>query len=269
MNKDKSTKMLHYAGALFLGILSLVVILASYLFIAKARGWNQQNTISVEASAEEKVSPDIATFSFLVKEKAENPKDAQKVVSKKVTAILDGLRKLGIKEKDMSTESYQIYPHYEWVRVEEDPKTSPEGIVYYPENGNKRVLTGYEVNQGVSVTIRDFDTIPEVLELFAKNGVENLNGPNFRIEDFDEIREKVRLRAIAKAKEKAKRLASELGVRLGKIVSYHEGGGYHPLGRAYPVAMMKSAAVAEDASPELPAGEDTVRSTVTITYTIK
>ena len=268
MNRDKSTKMLHYAGAMFLGILSLVVIIASYFFIAKARGWDQQNTISVEASAEKKATPDIATFSFLVKEKAKNPKDAQKMVSKKVASILDGLKKLGVEEKDMSTESYQIYPHYEWVRVKEEAKTSPEGIVYYPGNGNKRVLTGYEVSQRVNLAVRNFDIIPEVLGLFAENGVENLNGPNFRVEDPEKIKEEVKLEAIKKAKEKAKRLANELGVKLGRIVSFHEGGNTYPtIQRAYPMAM--KALVEEDASPELPVGEDTIQSSVTITYTIK
>ncbi len=269
MNKDKSTKALHYAGATFLGILSIIAIIMAYIFIAKTKGWDQRNTISVEASAEKKATPDIATFSFLVKAKAKNTKDAQKVVNKKIASILDGLKKLGVEGKDMNTDSYQIMPHYEWVRVKEEPKTSPDGTVYYPTEGNKRVLTGYDVQQRVSVTMRDFKKIPEALELFANNGVENLSGPNFRIEDPEKIKEEAKLKAIAKAKEKADRLADELGVRLGRIVSFHEGGGYRPVERVYPTAMMKSAVMMEDATPELPVGEDTVRSSVTIVYTIK
>ena len=269
MKKDSSTRVLHYAGATFLVILSVVAVVAIYFFIARAKGWSQQNTISVEASAEEKTTPNLATFSFLIKAKAKNPKDAQEEVSKKIVSILEGLRGYGIEEKDVNTESYQIYPHYEWVQVGTKTEVSPEGIRYHPGNRNKRILTGYDVSQRVSVKMRDFEKIPEVLELFATNGVENLNGPNFRVEDPEKIREEVKLKAIKKAKEKAKRLANELGVKLGKIVSFQDGGNYYPV-RTYPV-MMKSAAVMEDAvaSPELPVGEDTIRSSVTVVYSIK
>jgi len=259
-----------YASALFLTVLSVIAVFAAY-FLLYGRDQIEHNTISVRAEAKAYATPDIARFSFTVREKGENPEAAQKKVNDKVGKILEGLRKLGVDEKDIRTESYMIRPKYEWVSVKKEEKVSPEGIIYYPpEDGKKRILVGYEVSQRIHVKLRDFDKIPEALSLFAENGVENLSGPRFEIEDIDAVKEKARMEAIEKAKEKAERLAKALGVKLGKVVSFQEdNGGYIPY-RAPMLAMKAMDMAGEEAyEPELPAGENEVRSSVSIVYEIK
>ncbi|MGH7175104.1 MAG: SIMPL domain-containing protein, partial [Minisyncoccia bacterium] len=60
-------------------------------------------------------------------------------------------------------------------------------------------------------------------------------------------------------------LAQQLGVSLGKIVSFSEGGAPYPVG----YAMNASAGgVASAPAPNVPAGENTYSDTVTITYAI-
>ncbi len=263
-------KTLYYTGALFLLILSILAI-AITVFVMKGNQRYDENTISVTGTAEVSGAPDIATFSFTVKETAKDAKTAQKTINEKVSKILAGLKDLGVDEKDIKTESYTIYPKYEWVKVKQAQKVAPDGTVYYPGDNNKRVQVGFDVSQNVRVKLRDLEKVSNALTLFANNGVDNLNGPQFRIDKPDELKEKARLEAIKKAKAKAKRLASDLGVKLGKIVSFNDSSsGYQPVYRG--VAMMKSAApMAEDMAfaPELPAGEQDITSTVTITYKIK
>ena len=263
-------KALSYAGALFLVILSILAIVVT-VFVFKGQRSYDENTISVTGTAELSGAPDIATFSFSVSEVADNPEEAQAVISEKVSNILDGLEGLDIEEKDIQTNSYTINPKYEWVKTQQLQEVAPDGTVYYPGNNNKQVLVGYDVRQSVSVTLRDLEQAGEALSLFAAQGVENLYGPNFEIEDPEGLQEEARLEAIADAKEKAKRLAKDLDVKLGKIVSFNEnGGGYYPQ-PFYARAEMASIDFAEDKAyaPEIPTGENEISSTVTITYKIK
>jgi uncharacterized protein YggE len=261
-------KALMYAGSVFLIILSVLAITAT-VFVTKGNKSYDENTISVSGTAEVDATPDVATFSFTVKETSKVIKDAQDVISKKVSTILAGLDDAGVDEKDIKTQSYTMYPKYEWVKVKAQENVALDGTIFYPGNNNKQVQTGFDVSQSVRVNLRDFDKVGEVLELFAEAGVENLNGPNFQIDEPDELQQEAREMAIDEAKEKAKRLAKDLGVKLGKVVSFNEGShGYNPQPYYAKSAVMAFDSVAEYA-PELPIGENTVTANVTIVYTIK
>ena len=75
--------------------------------------------------------------------------------------------------------------------------------------------------------------------------------------------------AIEDAKEKAKVLSRDLGVRLGRVASFSESGNYYPY---YATANLYKAEDATQSSaplPELPKGENTISSDVTITYEIR
>ncbi|MGB0925468.1 MAG: SIMPL domain-containing protein [Minisyncoccia bacterium] len=266
--KNLHTKVLQYAGALFLIILSTLAI-AITIFVINQNQTDSRNTISVTGTAEVSSAPDIASFSFTVQETADDAELAQKTINKKVSKILAGLDDLDVEEKDIKTESYTIYPKHEWVKVEKTREIAPDGTVYYPGNNSKRVQVGFDVQQNVRVKLRDLKSVPKALTLFAENAVENLNGPNFQIDEPETLQEEARLEAIKKAKAKAKRLANDLDVKLGKIVSFNENS-YQPLRYGGANMMMAKSAVMEDSyAPELPAGENDISATVTITYKIK
>ena len=262
-----------YAGALFLLILSVAAIMATILLSRQTRGYSE-NTISVTGQAKVDSAPDVATFSFMVKETATTTEDAQEVISEKITTILDALDELDVAKDDIKTNSYTMYPKYEYVKVAQSaPEIAPDGTRYFPGNDRKQVQVGFDVSQQVSVKIRDFDQVPGALTAFGNLGVENLNGPNFQIDDPSALEEEAKKMAIRDAKEKAKRLTDELGVRLGKIISFNENGGYYPqpyMTRGTGMEMMAMDMAEEESFvPQLPTGENTVNANVTIIYKIK
>ena len=268
-SKNTHVKLIMYAGAFFLLVLSILAI-ATTIFVTKGNSSYDENTISVSGTAEVNAAPDVATFSFTVKETSKTTAEAQEVISKKVSLILDGLGDADIAEKDIKTQSYTIYPKYEWVKVKAEESIALDGTVFLPGNNNKRVQTGFDVSQNVSVKLRDFDKVGDVLTLFAETGVENLNGPNFQIDEPDVLQEEAREMAIADAKAKAKRLVKELDVRLGKVVSFNEGGNNNNYQKSYARGLeYASADLAVEYAPELPVGENSITSNVTITYKIK
>ena len=74
--------------------------------------------------------------------------------------------------------------------------------------------------------------------------------------------------AIANAKEKAKELAKDLGVSLGDLRSFNEGGSYMPA-PMYDRAMEAVGMGGGGGAPPLPAGEQEVRVSVSLTYEVR
>jgi uncharacterized protein YggE len=100
--------------------------------------------------------------------------------------------------------------------------------------------------------------------------VDNLNGPNFFVDKLDEIKEDLRAEAIADAKKKARKLASELGVSLDKIVGFSENNNNYYPQPIYSRALMADSSMEAKSveEPELNPGEDKITKTVNITFKI-
>jgi len=86
----------------------------------------------------------------------------------------------------------------------------------------------------------------------------------FTVEDMDKANGEARAKAIADAKAKAKKIASDLGVSLGEITQFSEStGGYYPMA----VRMQAYGGETKDAV-SLPQGESVINSYVTVTYSL-
>jgi uncharacterized protein YggE len=252
-------------AATFSGV--LVAILLSAFLIVKIAGeiisWDDndfaQNVITVSGEGESLAIPNIATFSFSIIEKADTIEEAQELASQKVNQALAFLRDNGVEDKDIKTNSYNTYPNYDYGR----PCTAfdcPD--VIEPE------IINYEVSQRVTVKVRQQEEVGRFLTELGRIGVSNLSGLSFEIDDDSKLYEQARENAINDAKEKAKKLAKQLGVDLGDIVSFNENSPNN-YKFDYRVATLESADSAFGGSvPELPQGENTYKSTVSITYEI-
>lgn len=246
-------------------LMKTIVEAKSYRFIGS--GTTATNVISVSGTGEVFAVPDIAEFSFSVTEEHLSVATAQEAATKKMNAILDAIKKAGVDEKDIKTVGYNIYPRYEW---ETKAQICPAGAYCPPTNG-ERVLKGYEVSQSVSVKVRDTAKAGELLSNVGSLGAQNVSGLTFTFDDMDKVQADARADAIEEARAKAKELAKSLGVRLVRVVNFQEGFG----GPAYYKGIEMMAVdgrgdVAMSApAPEVPAGENKVTSTVTITYEIR
>jgi uncharacterized protein YggE len=132
----------------------------------------------------------------------------------------------------------------------------------------KQVLTGYEVSQQVDVKIRKIDDAGKILGGLGEKGATDVSGLTFKVEKEDELRAKARAEAITKAKEKADKLAKDLGVELVRIVYYNEGGA-SPLYNFARTMSADAGNTMEKTSPPIPTGENKFVSNVTIVYEIK
>lgn len=251
---------LYKGGATLLWLLSVLVIIivASVILVLSRGGLSTgyyENTITVSGEAEIFAVPDTASINFTVNEEADELSDAQESVTMSMNTILDALYEEGIDEEDIKTQNYSSNPRYEYNR-----KTG------------ERVLAGYNVQHSVLVKVRDIDTVGGVVALLGSYDIDNMYGPNFTIDDPEQLQQDARAEAIEDAREEAKRLAKELDVRLGKLISFDEGG-YAPfmmkadMGGA--MVAMDSAFEEEMVVPDIPTGEQSITANVTLTYKIK
>jgi len=245
------------------GLLALFLLVKTIDMLAYGVGRSDlypSKTISVEGTGEASMIPDIAQITFSVTEKGATVSEAQDKATAKTDAALEAVRGQGVEEADVKTLGYNVYPTYEY----QQPCYS--GIC--PPVSSSPRITGYEVSQSIEVKVRDTAKAGSVLQSLGTVGVQNISGPNFVVDDEDNIRAEARAAAIAEAKEKAKSLAKDLGVNLGSVISFSEStGGSYPMYDSYGRGGMESA-VAQSA-PSLPVGENETMVTVYITYELR
>ncbi|MEX0672964.1 MAG: SIMPL domain-containing protein [Candidatus Paceibacterota bacterium] len=220
-----------------------------------------QATISVSGEGEVFAVPDTARVSFSVIETAETTEGAQSAASERISEVLAALADLDIDENDIKTQNYTLNPRYEYSR------TACEAGQLCPPEG-RQILVGYELRQTIEVKVEDRERASDVVQILGDTGVQQISNVQLTIDDEDAVNAEARAEAIADAKAKAQELASDLGVRLVRVIRFEESG------QPYPYARMESVQMAFNgddavASPQLPAGENRIVSNVNITYEIR
>jgi len=250
------------------GILGLLVVslLTGVFLLAKTSqvlGEDGQfpNSITVTGTGEVVSIPDVATFNFSVIESSDNVSLAQALSTEKTNKILDFLKESDVNDNDLKTTNYSVYPKYEWIQ----PVCIT--VTNCPRGENK--LVGYEVNQTVRVKVRDTENAGKILSGIGDFQVSNVSGLNFEIDDENALKEQARSIAIKDAKEKAKKLAKDLGVDLDGIISFSEDFGYDQPYMSYAESADFGFGGELKSSPQLPSGENTITKTVYITYEIE
>ncbi|HVU06446.1 MAG TPA: SIMPL domain-containing protein [Candidatus Paceibacterota bacterium] len=255
---QKQFKNLAYA------LLALLIAFVAAKTVSELKGMSyigagvpSSDTITVSGTGEVVTAPDIATFTFAVEKEGASVPEAQKKSADGMNAILDYLKKAGIEDKDIKTESYNIYPRYDYVQ------TSMYG-------GGKQVLAAYVVSQNVTVKVRDLDKAGELLSGIGEYGATNISGLTFSVDDHVKVERQARDAAIADAREQAEILAKSLGVKIVRLVSFNESNYGYPTPIYYAKDMAYGmGGAANQSAPSIPTGENKITSNVSLTYEIR
>jgi uncharacterized protein YggE len=221
------------------------------------------NSISVEGKGEITAIADIASLSININKEGNTAKEAQDLLNESITKTLTYLKDQKVDEKDIKSEYGGLSPKYSY----EQP-----ACYTYPCPTKDPKIVGYTATQSITVRVREVDSANVIRTGLADLGITDISGPTFSIEDTDVLKEKAKSLAIKDAKEKAKVLVKDLGVKLGKITSYYDnsnnGGCCAPMYDSSEKSLMMNTAGGVSA-PELPKGENKITSSITITYEIK
>nr|WP_235890648.1 SIMPL domain-containing protein [Martelella alba] len=206
-------------------------------------------TISVAAEGTASVAPDMAIVSLAVVSRAETAEAAMTDNNQSMQKVLDALKASGIAAKDIQTDNFSINPQYKQV-------TSDDG-------SESRVIDGYQVVNGLDVTVRALDNLGAVLDQSVKLGVNSGGNITFTNADPSAAQEAARKQAVAKAMAKAKTLADAAGVSLGNVLAISEGGS-----APQPLLRTASFAMKDMGSVPIATGENDYDVTVNMTFAI-
>jgi uncharacterized protein YggE len=215
------------------------------------------DSISVNGKGEVFAVPDIASFSYSVTKEATTAPEAQRLATEIHNKTIDVLRVAGVEDKDIEALP-NVYPKYSY------QNSVPCTSYSCPSN---QVISGYEATFSVNVKVRKADDIGEIITKIGEAGATNISGVNYTVDDDEVLMAEARTKAIENAKEKAQKLAKDLDVDLGNLISFYE-----EQGQNMPMAMeagydggVQTRAVLK---ADLPRGQDKISVTVSLTYKI-
>ena len=159
----------------------------------------------VELSVSESVDakPDIVDIGAGVTSQASTAVEAMRINAREMNAVIDRIKALGIKDKDIQTTGINLSAQYD-----------------YDQSTSRQVFRGYQASNRVNVTLREVPRAGGVLDALVAAGATDINGPNFALDDDTGARAQARKAAFDKARAQAEeyaRWSGFSGVRLLEI----------------------------------------------------
>ena len=176
---------------------------------ASTSGSVGQSGLWVTGEGSVTMEPDLALLNLGVDATGDTVAEARDTTATAMDAIVKALKLRGLEDKDIQTQSFNIFPMYEYVELVEDGRRS-----------GQQVLVGYRVSNTASVKIRDLDNVGEIIDEVAKAGGNEtrINGISFTVEDTSGLEVELRESAVNDALAKADHLAELSGVDRGRLV---------------------------------------------------
>ena len=164
--------------------------------------------LDISASGEVTRVPDLAIISAGVQTLLPTATAAIEQNAARMERVRAALKRAGIEDKDIQTSSINLNPEYQ-----------------YDQNQPPR-LTGYRATNTVNVKFRDLKRTGGILDALVAEGANQINGPNLTIDKPESALDEARAKAIANGRARAELYARALGMRVVRLLSVSEGGGY-------------------------------------------
>jgi uncharacterized protein len=186
-------------------IIAVVVILLVVIGIIYLKPSSTTDTFQVSGQATSKVSPDLITIYFSADTKGATSKIAEDANSEIVSKLQENVVALGFEESGLTTESYNIYPDYN-----------------YDYSKGTQTLIGYRATHSLKIELPSSqkDNVGSLIDAGTNAGA-GISYINFELSPA--LQQSTKTQAIKDASEdarvKAEALAAGFNKKLGKLVS--------------------------------------------------
>jgi uncharacterized protein YggE len=241
-----------WLAALVLAILAVFLVAKTINTFAErdyiGKAVIDRDIITVNGEGKVTATPDLALLNLGVYSDGATVAAVQQSNTAKMNAIIDAMKKAGIKDADIQTSNYSLQPKIDW------------------SNDRQRVI-GYTLSQTVSVKVRDLTRVGDVLDSATGLGANDVNGVQFTIDDPSSLQDEARIKAIKDATKKAEALADATGLHLVKVVSFSESTPGVPMPLMYDARASNLAP--EAAKTQIEAGSLDVNTNVSVTFEVR
>lgn len=203
--------------------------------------------ISVSGTGIVTGTPDTLTLTMGVSILRPTVQEAVEASAERAQQLIDALEAEGVAERDVQTANYSIWPQYDY-------------------QNDQQILRGYQVDNTLSIKIRDLDRAGEIIDAATAAGGDaaRVNGLRFALEDNADMLVAAREAAWQDALSKAQQLADLAGVGLAAPIRIAENVSTPSVPIPYERALAADAAF----TTPIEAGESQVTVTVSVTFGI-
>jgi hypothetical protein len=159
------------------------------------------------------------------------------------------LKAAGIQDRDIQTSNVSLNPDYVYA------------------NNQPPKLSGYSASNQLTVRFRDIASTGRILDALVGEGANQISGPNLSVEHPEAALDEARAKAVAAGRARADLYARSLGMRVVRVVSVSESGGYAPPPPMPPRIMMAERSQAADTS--IDPGEQKLQVGVAMTFELQ
>jgi hypothetical protein len=212
----------------------------------------REQTIRVTGVGEARARPDQAIADFAVETAAATAAAAASENAGVMERVIAALVRAGVPRDRIETSGFNVFPEY-------DPQPRPEQTV--------PAVRGYRVMNSVTVTMDDVARVGAVIDAALGAGANRVNGVRFSLRDPQAFRQRAIDDAVRRARADAEALAGALNLGLGMVREAYTA----DVGTVQPMAyarMEMAADMAQSAPTPINPGEQTVRATVVVVYSI-
>ena len=169
-----------------------------------------------------------------------------------MTKVLAALKALGIADKDIQTSNVSLQPTYD-----------------YNNGSNPPRITGFQMSNSVTVTVRDLDKLGDAIDNTLAAGATSLDSVSFRVDNQTAAEAQARQAAMVDAKAKADTLAASAGISIAGVASISETSAPIPYPINYTLGAAAGAPLDSKVSTPIQAGTTDVTINVAVVYLIK
>ena len=210
-----------------IGLVAMMALTLIVLFIAtsaarapaaqareESLATENSHSVTVVGEGTVTIDPDIATATIGVEVLRPSVKDASVAAQAVMEKVQAALLAQSIDQADIQTRHFSIFAE----------RFGPSGLLNEDE-------MRYRVSNTVFITIRDLESIGDVLDAAIDAGANNVYGVEFSLADPVAVESEARAQAVADAQAKAEELAGLIGVGVGGVMGISEiigqGGGFY------------------------------------------
>ena len=206
--------------------------------------------LDLTATGEVTRVPDVAIISTGVVSRAATASAAIQDSAERTQRVLTALKRAGVADRDIQTGSISLNPEYK-----------------YPDNQSPQ-LTGYTASNTLTIRFRDIRNSGKILDALVAEGANQINGPNLTIDKPEAALDEARSNAVAIGRARAEAYARSLGLRVVRVVSISENGGYAVPPPAPPPVPMMARAYERDQTKIEP-GEQKLQVSLAMTFELQ
>jgi hypothetical protein len=251
--------------------LGSAIVLAVFLFVvgylcyvgAYSKSIQPGSYRSFSVSGEGKITtiPDIAQFTFsVITEGGKDIASLQKDNTDKTNKAIDFVKIQGVETKDIKTTNYNLSPKYQYYNCDRLSSITP---------CPPAEIVGYTITQTISVKIRDFAKIGDIMSGVVNSGANSVSSLSFGIDDQTAVENQAREKAIAKAREQANLVAKAGGFKVGRLISIEEGYTPYYSTKGLGGGISYDSVAVPEAAPVIEAGSQEITVSVTLRYEIQ